>query len=195
MKNLAKGGMDHPFLKKTAVLANGDRVSLLDAGFAYGKLRSCLHDPGLEWEVIHYLRELCFGREIEPEQRRALKQEGFLSEADEVDEVTRSVVLSAVRGEGRQLHLVSPFTETYDRVVTEYLNTQAELEFVGATEEMNSWNEANETFKRSVKNVLTDLEPDPDSPGEKYLRLIRDRQDRRHTTNPEPTRPPDGPSR
>ena len=86
-----------------------------------GLLKSYLEYPDLEWDGVYYLREVCLGRPIEPEQTRTLVREQLLRDDGSVDPAMQAVVLSAVRGEGRVLHIESPFTAPLDRSVAEYL--------------------------------------------------------------------------
>jgi len=89
----------------------------------YAVLESYLADPDSEWDVAYFLRELCLGREIEPEQMRALNVEGSLlfDDTGELFPEMRAVVLSSLRGEGRQLHVASPFTDPLDRAIAQYM--------------------------------------------------------------------------
>ena len=106
---------------RTAVLANGAEVPLERAAAVLGRLNSYLHHPDTEWEVVYHLRELCLGREIAPEQARTLAQEGWLAADGLLDPDVRAVVLAAVHGEGRVLHLSSPFTDADDRAIAEFV--------------------------------------------------------------------------
>jgi hypothetical protein len=108
--------------ERMATLANGAAVPISKVVAVLGKLDRCLSQPDSEWEVVFYLRELCFGREVEPEHVRALIAEGLLDEDGRLESGVRDVVLSAVRGEGRSLHLDSPFTDPDARSVANFLN-------------------------------------------------------------------------
>jgi hypothetical protein len=48
----------------------------------------------------------------------------WLSADGELDPVVRAVVLAAVRGAGRVLHLSSPFTDENDRAVAEFISAR-----------------------------------------------------------------------
>lgn len=107
-----------------ATLACGGVVPIVRAAAFLSQLRSFLEHQDTEWDVVYYLRELCLGRSIEPEQKRCLVREGLLSATGDLDPDLRSVVLSAVRGEGRVLTVSSPFTDAADRAVAEFLNAR-----------------------------------------------------------------------
>jgi hypothetical protein len=120
--------MDLDFLKmREVVLANGDRVSLQDAALRHMRLRAQLALEEEEWDVVYHLREICLGREIDPEPERFLIREGWLCEDGTADPALRSVVLSCVRGEGRLLHLDSPYTEPLDRALAEFFISREQL--------------------------------------------------------------------
>jgi hypothetical protein len=108
-------------ISRPIVLANGARVPLDVAATNLALITSYLADPDSEWDIVNYLREVCLGRPIEPEQTLALVREQLLSPDGSVDSAMQAVVLSSVRGEGRLLHLVSPFTDPLDRAVAEFL--------------------------------------------------------------------------
>jgi hypothetical protein len=113
--------MSHARLFQPATLANGERVPLAAAASKLARVTEYLAVPDSEWDVVFYLREVCLGREIEPEQERALVRERLLEPDGRLDPVMRAVVLSAVRGVGRTLHIDSPFTDQVDRDIAEYL--------------------------------------------------------------------------
>lgn len=109
---------------RPATLANGATVPLAEAARWLALLESYADDPGLEWEMLHLLRAACLGRRLEPEQLRALVSERLLESGGAVDPTLNAVVLSAVRGEGRVLHLESPFTEPLDRAMADYIRSR-----------------------------------------------------------------------
>ncbi|MBY0456217.1 MAG: hypothetical protein K2V38_02650 [Gemmataceae bacterium] len=105
---------------RTAVLANGDRVPLLEAALSQMRLAAQLPLEESEWDVVYHLREVCLGRPIDREPERTLIREGWLGEDGGVDPVLRSVVLAGIRGEGRQLRLDSPYTDPVDRALADF---------------------------------------------------------------------------
>ena len=109
---------------RIAILANGDRVPLERAAFFLSLLDAYLHGHEAEWDPVVLLRELSLGRDILPEQARSLEGEGLLEPDGTLDPVLRSVVLSAVRGEGVALRLDPPFTDPLDRTLAELLAAQ-----------------------------------------------------------------------
>lgn len=118
---MVPGHMPIARTERISLLANGASVPLATAAPYFALLRSHLDNPDAEWDVVFHLRETCLGRKLEPEQIRTLAAEGLLGRDGRPDPVLRAVVLSAVRGEGRALHLVSPFTDPVDRAIVEYL--------------------------------------------------------------------------
>lgn len=116
--------MSDSHLTRPVVLANGDRLLLRVAAANYARLASHLAEPDSEWDMVFYLREVCLGRPIDPEQTRALVHERLLAPDGTVEPAMRAVVLSAVRGEGRVLHLASPFTDATDRALAEFLTAR-----------------------------------------------------------------------
>jgi len=114
--------------ERLVVLANGASVSLGAVVANLGLLRSYLESPDSEWDVVYHLREVCLGRTIDAETARTLIHEGLLQPDGNVETDLRAVVLSAVRGEGRLLHVTSPFTDPLDRAMVEYLNADDYLE-------------------------------------------------------------------
>jgi len=108
---------------RMVVLANGDQVPIGDASVCYGLLCSHLECPDTEWDAVFYLRMLCLGDAIEREQLTILRQEGLVEADGSVGETMKSIVLSSVRGEGRLLHLDSPFVDPEDRKIAIFLDT------------------------------------------------------------------------
>jgi hypothetical protein len=116
--------MSNDQLERTIVLANSARLPLGAVAIAYGLLSSHLADPDSDWDVVYHLRQVCLGHPIEPEQTRALIREKVLMPDGSLDPVLEAVVLSSVRGEGRNLHLDSPFTDSLDRAMAEFINAR-----------------------------------------------------------------------
>ncbi|MGL6075466.1 MAG: hypothetical protein ACRC8S_15025 [Fimbriiglobus sp.] len=111
--------------QKFISLANGDRVRLWDAATQLGILETYLHDSDdEEWNLVPLLRQVCLGHKIDPDQTRALIRQELLLPNGTVEPVLKSVVLSAVRGEGQLLHLESPFTNPLDKAMAEYINSR-----------------------------------------------------------------------
>lgn len=161
--------MSESRLTRPVVLANGDRVPLIAAATSYGHLSDYLTDPDSDWDVVYYLREMCLGRDIEPEQSRALIH-ARLVEADGVPGAAmRAVVLSAVRGEGRHLHLDSPFTDPLDRSIAEFITARHYLHSFLDGSELKEV--LDDPVRRALENPppkrWTDREDDrPDPPGD-----------------------------
>jgi hypothetical protein len=110
--------------KKLVVLANGASIPLEVAAWNLGLLSNYLSNPDLEWDGVYYLREVCLGRPIEREQAQTLVREQLLLPNGKPDLAMQAVVLSAVRGEGRVLHLDSPFTDPTERAIADFLGAR-----------------------------------------------------------------------
>jgi hypothetical protein len=158
-------------LTQPVVLANGGRVPLEVASANFALLNAYLAEPDSEWDVVYYLREVCLGRPIDPEQTRALVHEKLLAPDGSVDPAMRAVVLSAVRGEGRVLHLASPFTDPTDRALSEFLTARDHIQSYLSDSE--------------VKTVL-------DDPVQRALKTPPKRWTDREGKRTDP--PPDGPA-
>jgi hypothetical protein len=169
-------------LDRVATLANGDRVPLWQAAHQYAIVKGYLESPDSEWNLVYYLRQLCLGREVEPEQRAALAREALIGEDGRVDPVLNAVMLSAVRGEERLLHLDSPFVDVQDRLITEFLVARDELprEVLAAI--------AAEDPGRAITEAVNDTPVPPDAGmlPDKIRDILR-----RKTEEPNP--PPEGP--
>jgi len=112
-------------LQRPITLANGANVPLFQAASNLGLLQEYLTDPDSDWNLLYYLREVSLGRSIEPEQQRALIKALLLEPDGSLDPSMEAVVLSAVRGEGQLLHIDSPFTNSLDRAMAEFVNARA----------------------------------------------------------------------
>ena len=112
---------------RPALLANGTDVPLDDAARAYALLRGLVGTPDGEWDLLFPLRQLCLGRPVEDGPAEGLARIGVLNADGSVPPTTAAVVLSAVRGDGRALHVSSPFVDTEDRLLAEYLIARDEL--------------------------------------------------------------------
>jgi hypothetical protein len=109
---------------REAILANGDRVNLLDAAVHHGQLSAQIALEDSEWDVVYHLRQVCLGHEIDREPKALLIQEGWLNKDGTPKPALRSVVLSSVRGEQRALHIDLPYTDPLDRALAEFFNNR-----------------------------------------------------------------------
>lgn len=108
--------MNHASENQPVLLATGVRLPLDEVAATLLLLGRLLADPDGDRELVLRLREACLTDHPIPEGVRArLAAEGFLSEDGAVVPFVREVVKAAVRGEGRDLHLVSPFVRPWDR--------------------------------------------------------------------------------
>lgn len=110
----------HLFQDRHAILATGDDVLLAHAHHFYSLLRLRVADTADEWHVIYHLRELCLGKPVESDVLRHLKRIEMLGPDGDVDPTLRAVVLSAVRGQGKNIRLSSPFTDATDEALSEF---------------------------------------------------------------------------
>lgn len=113
---------------RIAQLSTGEVVPLLSAARWLSHLSDCVRTPDDEWDIVYHLRQACLGHPPAPEIMAALAADDFVTADGEVDPVVRAVVLAAVRGEGRALHLVSPFTEASDRMIANFVAAREYLE-------------------------------------------------------------------
>ncbi|QJW98485.1 hypothetical protein [Frigoriglobus tundricola] len=111
--------------ERTAILANGAVVPLVEAEDRFGRLQNLLRRRDcMEWDGLYFLREVCLGRPIDPEPSATLVHERLLEPDGTPDPVMCAVVLASVRGCGRELHLDSPFTDSLDRALAEFVHAR-----------------------------------------------------------------------
>ena len=152
---------------------------------AYSLLVSYHDNPDLEWDVVYFLRELCLGRSVDKEPLQTLRQEGLIASDDGVDPVMKAVGLSAVRGEGRHLHVGSPFTDPKHRAVALFLHSKALIELLLPEADVAAVMSEDRHLRDDVRAVLDERDKSrPKIDTEALLRKIGLRR---------PT-PPDGPS-
>lgn len=120
--------MSDTFLERTTQLANGDTVPLLPAARAFALLQDHLENPDAEWDAVPVLRQACLGRAVEPEKLRTLVEQKLAAPDGTVEPTMKAVVLAAVRGTGRVLHLESPFVDQADRMIAEFVAARDRLE-------------------------------------------------------------------
>ncbi len=118
--------IDERFFNKKVQLATGVcRWSLLGVSGAFGLLQSTLSDRKTS-HLVHGLRSVCLGKEIAQETWSELSNAGLLIRSDvearKVPDQLKDVVLASVRGEGDALFLVSPFVDSLDRQLSDFLN-------------------------------------------------------------------------
>ena len=115
--------MNEDLINRPVILANGDQVPLDLAASAWREIRSCQDLLDLERDTLYFLRQVCLGQQIEPDQERSLLRLGMLDENHGISPLLKSVVLSSVRGEGRILHVDSPFTNPLDQAIAEFIGS------------------------------------------------------------------------
>lgn len=102
-------------------LTNGAQVPVGSLTSYLNLLQSHLGTPDQEWDVVYFLRELCLGRSIEPEQQRAVAGVGLLESDGTVHPLLRDVVLASIKGRGRVLTLELPYTDVTDEAMCEFI--------------------------------------------------------------------------
>lgn len=175
---------------REVLLANGDRVALGVAVRQCGRLTAALQSNEAEWDIVYHLREVCLGQVIEPEAERFLIHEGYLGRDGAVDPALRSVVLAAVRGEGRVLRVESPYVDPLDRARAEFLGAREQL-----LAQLDPAERAAVFDKPPLERHLDALRetfggtPQP-TPGEQrsFLKKLKDRLDQDHPPSPPPPR-------
>jgi hypothetical protein len=113
--------------KRIATLTSGDQVPLEEASHYLTKLRLELNAEDQEWEVIPLLRQKCLGEELDPWQVAALRNVGLVNDEGTVDATLKSVVLASVRGDGKNLHIESPFVKDEDRALSEFIVAREQI--------------------------------------------------------------------
>jgi hypothetical protein len=110
-------------------LSSGVRWPLRTVAGCVGQLEAYLDtDDPKERDLVYFLRQVCLGQKISDEQREALRTYGLLQTSDgQLEPQMKDVVLAAVRGEGRALHVVSPFTDSWDRALSDFLNARIRI--------------------------------------------------------------------
>lgn len=109
--------------------------------------------------MVYLLRRACLGQAIDADHARALTGERLLRPDGTVEPVLREIVLSSVRGQGRLLHLDSPFTETLDRVMAEYIQSREYVRCSLPLREAEAFL-ASDPVERSVRRVLKATAPE-----------------------------------
>ena len=67
---------------------------------------------------------MALGNTLNPEVTKELCEEGLLNDSGALDQVRKDVILSAVRGEGHNLFLNSPFTNFNERTIAEFMTAR-----------------------------------------------------------------------
>jgi hypothetical protein len=117
-----------PF-RRDVVLSSGAICPLTGVSGCFGLLASHLEDA-VTRHLVHALRELCLGRQISTDLMEGLREHGLIGVNEQFDVVMKAVVLAAVRGEGHNLYLVSPFTDSWDRQLSEFLDARDRIRVV-----------------------------------------------------------------
>lgn len=102
------------------VLANGGRALLNEVAGTLILIDHLLDSNSEDRDLVLDLRAACLsGKPVASPSAVGLAKFSVLDDDGTVVPVVRDVVLAAVRGEGRALFTVSPFTTTADRVVAD----------------------------------------------------------------------------
>ena len=109
---------DGPALfRKSVVLSNGARHPIGLVAAHVGLLESYADGDARDRDVLDALRRTCLGLPISGEARHALQSEKLLDGRGEPPPALKDVVLSSVRGDGKALHVLPPFTDPWDRTI------------------------------------------------------------------------------
>lgn len=115
--------MSKELFLREMTLSNEDRVSLPLAASTLLMLDSFLSsaEPARRVAVFH-LRETCLGRgDVSAGLKELLVGARLMNDKGKIDPQVRAVVLSAVRGDGHALTLVSPYTTHWDRTISDLI--------------------------------------------------------------------------
>jgi hypothetical protein len=180
---------------RLALLANGDTVPLPEAASHYALLRSYGQTDWLAWDPLPLLREVCLGKDIDPEQRREMAANGILPADGSVPDALRSVVLSAVRGHGKYLTVDCPFTDERDRILAEYelareaVRSHLDPPVAAAFLRYDPTQTATDQFVQGLQREDGGTKTgDPMSYAERIIRMAEERK-----KNPPPSPPPPAP--
>jgi hypothetical protein len=105
---------------RSTVLTNGGTLPLSEAIEWFDRLALAQDADDLEWDPLYHLRAAAIGQPLDPAATRTFAQARLLNPDGTLDPGFRDVILSAVRGQDRALHLESPFTDQLDRALAEF---------------------------------------------------------------------------
>lgn len=154
-------------------------MPLVPAARALALLQDHLDLPDAEWDVLYFLRELCLGRSIEHDQLQTLKSVNLITTDGEIDSTLKSIVLAAVRGSGRVLHIDSPFVERIDQRIAEFVSARDYLQVELSHEEFRQLIDGESMLDR-VRQTLEDMPlPHGLEDSEGFARRIRERTNKK----------------
>lgn len=197
---------------RTAVLSNGSAVTLAEAVKWFDRLQSAKDADDLEWEPLYHLRQLALGKTIAPEAVQTFIRAGLLGSDGTLDNRFREIILSSIRGEDRDLHLESPFTEKLDRSLAEFVHAREVIlaatdlgqldpdmvksflspsRFDKALEEFSKLHEeSSQTGERPLGTNLPVPTPDPKTFAERVMRKAQSVGEPNKSPSPPPPPPP-----
>lgn len=121
--------MGDQLYQKTVRLSTGEAVDLGLASAYLDLLDGLAHGDAGGRDALVRLRRVCLGGDIAPEDVPPLRENQLLLADGTVDPQLRAVVLAAVRGQGGGFHLESPFTEAWDRTVSDLFRARDRVRF------------------------------------------------------------------
>jgi hypothetical protein len=152
----------------SALLASGARVSLVSASVVLLLLDRMLNGTMATRNLVIRLREACLTENVIPEAILSkLTEEGFATSNGEINPLVKEIVRTAVRGEGSDLHLVTPFVSPWDRALSDFVISREKIRGGLPPEQAEPL-------------IAARLLP-PEKPGISWLDYIR----KRHGTDPE----------
>jgi hypothetical protein len=113
--------------RKEVRLSNGQTVSLAAASNYLDLLETFIGSDDQDRHALYRLRQVCLGDVMNEDDQQILKDNLLRKQDGTIDPELRAVVLSAVRGEGQALHLDSPFTNSWDRTVSNLYRSRAQI--------------------------------------------------------------------
>lgn len=120
-------------------LSTGVRAPLVIVAGTIFLLERLLDGPPRDRELVVQLRKACLtdGR-FSAEFQQEMTDNGLASADGTVEPVVREVVRAAIRGEGNDLHLASPFTTAWDRAVSNLLISLDSVRAILPAEQANA---------------------------------------------------------
>lgn len=176
--------MFDPFPARFATLTTGETAPLVPAARALARLQDLLDCPDAEWDLAYHLRELCLGRPVDPQPLRTLTQERLVGPDGEVDPTLRAVVLAAVRGCGRVLHLEPPFVDRVDQRIAEFVAAREYLEVELASDEFANLLAGDDALGRAGRALAEPPVPPDLQDDATFARRIRRKAERDRADHP-----------
>lgn len=115
--------------QKTVRLSTGQSIDLGLASAYLNLLEGLAQGDEQERTALFRLRQVCLGDELTATDIPLLREGQLLLPDGTVDPQLRALVLAAVRGQGNALYLDSPFTDPWDRTVSDLFRVRDRVRF------------------------------------------------------------------